>query len=137
MSTAIEIDAGAHQTLDSLFPVGAHADRGADAQPAALVFARVGILNFLFDVFDRDQTFELEALVHDQKLFDAMLVQQLFCSVEIDAGLHRHQVFLGHDLGYRTIVALFETQIAIGEDADQPAILCHRQPGDAISFMIS
>ncbi len=49
-----EIDAGAHKAFNALFPVCADADGGADAQPAALVFAGVGILNFLFDIFDRD-----------------------------------------------------------------------------------
>src|SRR5688500_798846 len=129
-----EIDAGAHQTFDALFPIRPHANRGADAKAAAPVLARVGILNFLFDVFDRDQPLELEAVVYDQQFFDAVLVQQLFCGIQIDAGPHRHEIFLRHDLGYRTIVALFATEITIGENTDDPAVLRHGHTVDTISI---
>ncbi len=103
-----QIDSRAHQAFYTLFPIGAHADSGANAQTTALVLAGVGILNFLFDVLDRNQPLELEAVVHDQELFDAVLVQQLFCRVEIDAGFHRDEILFRHHLGNGPVMALFE-----------------------------
>ena len=89
-----QIDAGSHQRLDPLFPVGAHTHRRADAQTTPLVFAGIRILNFLLDVLDRDQSLELEVVVHHQELLDPVLMQNLFGLIETDARLNGDQICL-------------------------------------------
>ena len=55
----------------------AHADRRAHAQPAELVLAGVRVLDLLFDVLDGDETAQAVILVHDQELFDLVLLEDL------------------------------------------------------------
>src|SRR4029450_401955 len=106
--------------------------RGADAQPAALILAGAEILNGLLNVFDGDQPLEFKIVVDDEQFFDAVAVQQFLGGLEIHARSHRYQIILGHDLGYSTVEAPFEAQIAIGEDTDEFAILRNRQTGNTI-----
>ena len=53
------VDARRDQRLDALLGVAAGADRGADAQPAELVLARVRMLGRLQDVLDGDEPAQL------------------------------------------------------------------------------
>ena len=126
MSTAIK-STPARTSPSTRSSQSADAHRRADAQPAAWSFAGIGILNGLLDVFDGDQPLEFEIVVDDEQLFDAMVVQQFFGCLEIDARFDRHQIILGHHLGDRRSRRLLETQIAIGQNADQLAVLSHRQ----------
>src|SRR4030095_1121970 len=97
-----------YQAIHALFPILPDAHRGADSQAAARVFAGVGVLDFLFDVLNRDQTPEAKLVFDNQKFFNAMLMQEFLSLVEVDAGFYRHQVIFGHDLGNRTIKPFFE-----------------------------
>ena len=59
-----EIRARAHQGVDSLFPIRPDSHRRSHTQPPALVFASVGKLGTFFDVFDSDQSFEIEVIIN-------------------------------------------------------------------------
>ena len=74
---ADDVAAGLQQRVDALVAIGADADRGADAQPAAVVLRRVRVLLRLLDVLDGDQALEQAVAVDHQQLLDAVLVQQL------------------------------------------------------------
>ena len=87
------------------------------------IFGGVGILQFLLNVLDRDQALEDVLVIHDQQLFHAVLVQNLFRFLQRGAHGHGDQVVLGHDLADRNIEAGLKAQIAIGENADQFAVL--------------
>jgi hypothetical protein len=84
-----EVGARPDQRFDPLFPIGSDADRCAHAQPTPVIFTGIGVLYFLLDVLDRNQAFQLKFIVHDQELFNAMLMQDLLGIVEFDAGFHR------------------------------------------------
>ena len=55
-----QVYSGSHQRLHSFFPVGAHTYCRADAQPTPLIFAGIRILNLFLNIFNRDQSLELE-----------------------------------------------------------------------------
>ena len=55
----------------------ADADGRGEEQAAALVLGRVGVRPGLLDVLDGDEALDLPAVVDDQQLLDAVLVQQL------------------------------------------------------------
>ena len=61
-----------------------------------------------------------------------MAVQQFLGGIEIDARPDGHQIIFGHHLGDLAIKPSFEAQITIGENADELALLRHRQTGNAI-----
>src|SRR5262249_39621396 len=64
---------GLDQRLDALLGAFAHADRGADAQLALLVFRGVRVLARLEDVLHRDQPAQLETVAHHEHALEAML----------------------------------------------------------------
>ena len=50
-----------------------------------------------------------------------------------DAGADRDEILAGHQLGHRLARIFGEADVAIGEDADQPAVLLgDRDAGDAV-----
>ena len=55
------------------------------------------------------------------------------CSSVVPTG-NGDQVLLGHHLGDRQVEAVLEAQVAIGEDADQLAVLGDRHAGDAVAL---
>src|SRR5262245_10364862 len=59
-----QVYSGSYQRLHSFFPVGANADGRTDAQPAPLIFTGIRVLNLFLNIFNRDQSLELEVLVH-------------------------------------------------------------------------
>ncbi len=127
------VDARFDQRLDALLGIAADADRRADAQPLAIVLARVRIVARLLDVLDRDEAAQAERIVDDQHLLDAMLVQQREHFVLGRAFAHGHQTILArHDVLDRIVGLLLEAQIAVGHDADELLAVDDRHAGDVV-----
>src|SRR6267378_385774 len=72
------------------------ADSRADAQPTLFIFCGARIFEFYLDVFYGDKAFEVEVLIDDQQLFDAMLLQQTLGFIEGRADRNGDEVILGH-----------------------------------------
>jgi hypothetical protein len=105
------------------------ADGGANAQATLLVFGRIWILEFFLDVLDGDQALEVEVLIHDKQLLDAVILQDAFGFFERRAHRHGHQIFLRHHRADQLRMVLFKAQVAVGQDAGQPRPAGHGQSG--------
>ena len=116
----------------------ANARRGGDTQPALLVLAGIGIRHRLLDILDRDEADAAVVGVDNEKLFDAVLVQQPLGFVLVDTLAHGDESVLGHQLRDFLAAVGGKADVAIGENADQLAgaavagALDHRDAGDAI-----
>ncbi len=121
-----------YQLLGAFQIIAHRTHRRADAQPALRILGRVGVLQLLLDVLDGDQALEREVLVHHQQLLHAMLMQNLFGFLQRGPHRHRDQVLLRHHLRDGKIVASFESQVAIRQDADQLAVLGDRHARDTV-----
>ncbi len=129
-----EVHLGPHQGRGPLQVVARGTHGGTHPQPAKLVLAGHGVLDGLLDVLDRDQPLEVAGAVDHEDLLDAVLV-------ELGLGLlqgrplgHGDQVFLGHQLADRLVQLFLETEVAVGEDADQvPFGIGHRHSGDLVA----
>jgi len=75
-------------------------------------------LGFL-DILDGDQANAAAFAVDHDQLFDAVAVQQPLGFRLVDAFLDRDQIFMGHQLADLLIRIGCETDIAVGENADQ------------------
>ena len=118
-----------HQSLHALFCVRARADRRTHAQTAFFVFVRIGKLGVFNDVFYRNQAFELVFLVQHQHALDFVFVHHFARFLNTGADRNGNQFFARrHDGGHGQIQTRFKTQIAVGHDADNLAVLHHRQP---------
>ena len=126
------VDSGPDQSFEPFFAVIADPDRRPHPQPSEVVLAGVGILADFFDVLDGDQPLEGKGVVDHQQLFDTMQVQVIFSLLQGRSRRHGDQLVLGHHVGDRLVQFGFETQVAIGQNTDQLAILGDGNPGDAV-----
>jgi len=109
------------------------ADRCAAAQTSERIFRRKRIAPGLLNVFDGDEAFEVAVLIDDEKFLDAMLVKNFARLLERRTDRSRDEIFFRHALRDRKIEARFESQIAIGENADEFSIrVGHRDAGDLV-----
>ena len=120
-------------SLRALQEIAGRADGRADTQTSLLVLGGVRVLEFLLDVLNGDQALEVVLVVDHQQFFHAVLVQDLLGLFERGADGDGDQVFLGHHLGDGNVGAGLEAQIAVGEDADQFAVLGDGDAGDAVA----
>ena len=110
------------------------ADRRPDAQPAARVFAGVGEVGQLVDVFDRDEAFQFILIVHQQKFLDFIFRQNPLSRFQRRMFRAGDEVFLGHDLGKPLVVVGEEVQVAAGEDALEEAVDGDGHAADLVLF---
>ena len=94
------------------------------------------ILDRLLDVLDGDEALQPEVVIDDEELLDFLLMQDLARFVERRADRHRDEVLLRHHVGHGPLDVGLEAQVAVGEDADEPAFLAavfgDRHAGDAV-----
>ena len=127
------VDAGLHQQLDALLGAVADADRGADAQLAVRVARGVGKAGLLGDVLDGHQAAQLEGVVDDDHALELVLVHQRLAVGQRRAFAHRDQALARrHDLAHRGVEPRLETQVTVGDDADDGLALQHRKARDAV-----
>ena len=117
-STCAATSASARSNVSRLMPIAAPTRR----RPKR-VLAGARIRDELLDVLDGDQALEPVVRVHDQELLDLVAVEHLAGRVERGADRHGDEVLLRHDLGDRPVGVHLESQIPIGENADEPAFL--------------
>ena len=116
-STPASTSASARSSPASPVPVAA-----PDAQPALLVLAGVREALRLLDVLDGDQADQPVVVVDDQQLLDPVLMQQPPGLLARHALAHGDQPLVGHQLAHRRLASVREADVAVGQDADQPAV---------------
>ena len=116
-----DVDVRSHQRSGTFGRIARNPDSGADAQPAQGVLAGVRILDLLLDVLDRDQALELEIAIDDEQLLDFVAVKDLSRGIERGADRHRDEVLARHHRRNRTVDVCLEAQVAVRENADEPA----------------
>ena len=108
------------------------ADRCADAKASLLVFRCVREFQFFLNVFYGDQALEIEILVHNQQLLDAMALKDFLCFLQSGADGHGDEVVLGHHFADRLVKIALEAQVSIREDAYEALSARDRQPGNLV-----
>ena len=80
--------------------------------------------------------FSMYSVVDDQQLLDLVAVQEFARLLERRADRHGEERIARHDVGDRPVEVGLEAQIAVGQDADQPAFLAavlgDRHAGDPV-----
>ena len=97
-----------------------------------LVLRRARILQFFLDVFDGDQTFQVEVLIHDQQLLDAVLLQDAFGFFQRRAHGYSHEIVFRHHRADQLRVIFFKAKVTVGQDSRQPGAARHRQTGNLV-----
>ena len=118
------------QRIDAVVLV--NSDGRPGQEPPAPVAAGLGKPRQHVGVPHGDQADQVELLVHQRQLLDAMANQNAFGLFERRPLGGRDQVLMGHDLLDPRLVRGHELQIAPGQDADQLAALDDRDAGDVV-----
>jgi hypothetical protein len=126
-----DVRAGLEERLDARLAIGAHAHGRAAEEAPERVLRGVGVLLDLLDVLDGDEALQLEGVVHDEELLDAVPVEQHLRLVEGDADLGGDEILRHHLLDALLEVPL-EAQVAVRDDADELAPLHHGDAADAV-----
>ena len=123
------VNACSGECLDPFLGSCAGADGCANAQSFLLIFAGLGIVPGFLNVLDGDHAAQLEAVIHDQHLFDAVLMQEANGFFLARALSNRDQLFLGgHGFGHGFLKTGFKAKIAAGYDSDQIPLVDNRYP---------
>src|SRR5271165_6978744 len=129
-----DVHFSAHQLLRALQEIACRAYRRSHAQSSLRILGRRRVFQLLLNIFDGDEALQVELIVDDEQLFDAVFVKDLLSLFERGADRDGDQVFLGHDLRNRQVRTRFEAQVAIREDADQTSVGGHWNARNAIPF---
>jgi hypothetical protein len=117
-----QVDPCLHQCLNALLGTLTYTYGSAYAQARVAVLGRARVIRFFLDIFEGDESFQLKAIIHNQQLLDAMLMQQTHDFITRGSFLDRHQPLLGcHHLAYRLVVACLKAQVTAGHDTRQAA----------------
>ena len=117
------IRAGFDQLVHPVHKIAGNADCRTRQQTAADVARRMRVADSLLDILNGNQAPQAEFIVHDRQLFNLVFPQDLLCALEVGADRGSHQILFGHDLFDRDAVVLQKTQVTVGQDADQLAVL--------------
>src|SRR4029077_16219833 len=121
-----------HKFRGALKKIAGRSDGSAHTQPALIVLAGAGVLQFFLDVLDGDETFELVMIVDDEQLLNAVLVENQFSFFKRGADRDGNQVLFGHHVPDGDVRASLEAKVAVSEDSDQALALCDRHAGDLV-----
>src|SRR5206468_3211898 len=110
-----------HERLCPLERIGADPDRSAHAQPALLVLRRLGELDLLLDVLDRDQPAQAPVGVDHRQLLDLVAVEDLLRLGERRAHRRGDEVARGHERRDRLVDVVLEAEVPAGENPDANA----------------
>ena len=128
------VHAGFGQRRSAFFRAFADADGRADAQPAMRVFRGQRVFGRLQHVLDRDQATQGVVFAEHQHAFEAVAVHQGARFVERGAFMHEDEPLARrHDAGDRLVEIGFETQVAVGHDADHARAVEHRKSGNPVT----
>ena len=121
------IDTNCRQRFDACLGIAADAECRAHAQPFGLILCGMRIVARLLDVLDGDQPPQLEGVVDNEHLLDAVLVQQRDHFLVGCVLADRHQpILLGHDVADRIVELLLEAHVAAGDDAHELSAVDYR-----------
>ena len=127
-----DIYLGLGQFLSSLQEISCCPNGSTYAQTALRIFSCIGILQFFLDVFNRDQALEGVLVIHHQKFFHAVLVKDCFRFFEGGPDRNSDEILLGHHFIDGNVEAGFKAQIAVGENADQLAVVRNGDAGNLV-----
>ena len=108
-----------HERRDAFHRIGRDADACGHTQTALRILAGVGMILYLGDVLIGDEPHQTAFVVHDGEFFDLVVQQHLRSMLQRGVVRGDKAVAGGHHLGDLARHVALETQVAVGDDADQ------------------
>ena len=96
------------------------------------IFGSTWVFQFLLNILNCDQTFQVVGVVHHQQFFNAVLVKNFFRALKRGAHGNGDQIFFGHHPADGNIKAALKTKISIGKNSDQLLVFCDWDTGNLV-----
>ena len=119
------IDARLYQLIGAFAKIAGRSDSSGDAQTSQIVFRCARILDCLLNIFDSDQSLDALVAINNQQFLYPMFLQYGFGLLECSANRNSDQRLFGHYFRNRNLKTSFESQVAVGNDADEVAVLVY------------
>ena len=119
------IDVFGDQRLDTLQRIGRNAHAGGHAQAALGVLAGIGMVLHLGNVLISNKPHQMALVVHHGELFDLAVEQHLRRVRQFGAMGRNQPVARSHHLFDAAHHVALESQVAVGDDADQDVVAVH------------
>ena len=119
-----------YQRIDTIEHVCRDADCGTAEQTSLLILGGQWVLDGFLDIFDGDQTFEVEIVIDNRKFFFSGFCKDCFCLVQRNAYFCSDQVFAGHGLFDFLGEISFKLQITVCNNTNQFSVLGNRDTGN-------
>ena len=121
---------GINQSLHTLQNVCCDTYGSTAQQTSLLVLCGQRIFDVLLDILDRDQTSQIEIIIHDRQFFFSGFCQDLFCFLQRHAYLCGNQSFAGHGFLNLLCEICLEFQVTVCNNTNQFCALCDWYTGD-------
>ena len=125
-----DIDMCIYQLLCTIQNVCCDTKCSTAQQTAFGVFGRERILDLFFNILDRDQSFEIEVIIHDRQFLFSCFCKDLFCLFQCDTFFCSDEVFRSHGFFDLFAEILFKLQITVCDDTYQFSVFCNRHTGN-------
>jgi len=111
----------ADERIHTLHRIARDAYAGGYAQTALAVLAGVGVVLYFGNILIGNQSDEFPLVVHDGQLLDLVVEQHVGRMGQLRR-MGGDEVLRGHHLRNQAVHVALETQVAVGDDADQPPL---------------
>ncbi len=122
---ANDVHTNFHQRLNPIKHIARDTNRPTDHQATKGIFAGIRIILHLHNILVGDQSDQLSILIDYRQFFNFMPLQNILRLLKRRTRRRGYQVFTGHQIGNRPIVARLKTQVAIRQNADQLVFFIH------------
>ena len=120
-----------YQSIHTFHHVCCDSNSCTTKQTTVFVFCRLRIFDLFFNIFDGDQTFQVEVIIYDRQFFFSCLCKDLFGFIQCDTFFCCDQSFGCHTVFDLLGEILFEFQVTVCDDTNQFSAFCNRHTGDS------
>jgi len=120
-----QVHLGFHQRLGAIGEIIRDPQGGAHSEATLIVLARIRVLNLFLNVFDSDEALQMIRLIHDQHLFNPILMQVLLRFLQGGPNRYRYEPIPArrHHVSDGLLQVFLKPEIAIGHNTQQESVV--------------
>ena len=125
------IDFRFYQSIHTLQNICCDSNGSTTEQTTIFIFCRQRIFDLLLNIFDGDQTFQIEVIIYDRQFFFSCLCKNLLGFFQSDTLFCCDQSFGCHTVFDFLCKIFFKFQITVSDDTNQFSAFRNRYAGNS------
>ena len=119
------VRSGAHQHLDSVESIRLDTDCSSYEKATLAVLGCYRIVLYLHQILVGDEAYDASFIVHHRKFLNLRASENAGGILEADALPGGNEILGSHHLGNRPLLVILETEVAVGDNADEIIAAVH------------